>query len=40
MAAIVCGRRPDQVDGIIGAVEFRLSEGELDRIETFLTENL
>ena len=39
MAAIVGGRRPDQVDGIIGAAELRLSEGELDRIETFLTEN-
>ena len=39
-AAIVGGRRPDQVDGIIGAAELRLSEDELDRIETFLTENL
>jgi aryl-alcohol dehydrogenase-like predicted oxidoreductase len=38
-AAIVGGRRPDQVDGIIGAAEFRLSEDELDRIEAFLTEN-
>jgi aryl-alcohol dehydrogenase-like predicted oxidoreductase len=38
-AAIVGGRRPDQVDGIIGAAELRLSEDELDRIETFLTEN-
>ena len=38
-AAIVGGRRPDQVDGIIGAADFRLSEDELDRIETFLTEN-
>ncbi|MCA1847394.1 MAG: aldo/keto reductase, partial [Actinobacteria bacterium] len=38
-AAIVGGRRPDQVDGIIGAAEFRLSEDELDRIETFLSEN-
>ena len=38
-AAIVGGRRPDQVDGIIGAAEFRLSEDELDRIETFLKEN-
>jgi aryl-alcohol dehydrogenase-like predicted oxidoreductase len=38
-AAIVGGRRPDQVDGIIGAAEFRLSEDELGRIGTFLTEN-
>jgi aryl-alcohol dehydrogenase-like predicted oxidoreductase len=39
MAAIVGGRRPDQVDGIIGAAEFRLSEYELSRIETILTAN-
>jgi aryl-alcohol dehydrogenase-like predicted oxidoreductase len=32
-AAIVGGRRPDQVDGIIGAAEFRLSEGEISEIE-------
>jgi aryl-alcohol dehydrogenase-like predicted oxidoreductase len=38
-AAIVGGRRPDQVDGIIGAAELRLSEDELDRIEAFLNEN-
>ena len=38
-AAIVGGRGPDQVDGIIGAAELRLSEDELDRIEAFLTEN-
>jgi aryl-alcohol dehydrogenase-like predicted oxidoreductase len=38
-AAIVGGRRPDQVDGIIGAAEFRLSGDELERIETFLEEN-
>jgi aryl-alcohol dehydrogenase-like predicted oxidoreductase len=38
-AAIVGGRRPDQVDGIIGAAGFRLSEDELERIETFLEEN-
>ena len=38
-AAIVGGRRPDQVDGIIGAAEFRLSEEELERIETFLEED-
>ena len=39
-AAIVGGRRPDQVDGIIGAAKLRLSEDELDRIESFLTQNL
>ena len=39
-AAIVGGRRPNQVAGIIGAAEFRLSEEELERIETFLEENL
>ena len=38
-AAIVGGRRPDQVDGIIGATGFRLGEDELDRIEAFLGEN-
>jgi aryl-alcohol dehydrogenase-like predicted oxidoreductase len=38
-AAIVGGRRPDQVDGIIGAAEFRLGEDELERIEAFLAEN-
>jgi aryl-alcohol dehydrogenase-like predicted oxidoreductase len=38
-AAIVGGRRPDQVDGIIGAAELHLSEEDLDRIEAFLDEN-
>src|ERR671916_519740 len=38
-AAIVGGRRPDQVDGIIGAADLRLSESELERIEAFLGEN-
>ena len=38
-AAIVGGRRPDQVDGIIGAADFRLSEDELERIEGFLRQN-
>jgi aryl-alcohol dehydrogenase-like predicted oxidoreductase len=32
-AAIVGGRRPDQVDGTIGAAEFWLSEEEVDEIE-------
>lgn len=34
-AAIVGGRRPDQVEGIVGAAEFRLSEAELSEIESF-----
>jgi aryl-alcohol dehydrogenase-like predicted oxidoreductase len=38
-AAIVGGRRPDQVEGIVGAADFRLGESELERIETFLDEN-
>jgi aryl-alcohol dehydrogenase-like predicted oxidoreductase len=38
-AAIVGGRRPDQVDGIIGAADLRLSEDKLGRIEAFLAEN-
>jgi aryl-alcohol dehydrogenase-like predicted oxidoreductase len=38
-AAIVGGRRPDQVDGIIDAAGFRLGAYELDRIEAFLDEN-
>ena len=36
--AIVGGRRPEQVEEIIGA-EFRLSESELEQIEKFLQEN-
>ncbi len=35
-AAIVGGRRPDQVEGVIGAAEFRLSEDEIEEIETAL----
>jgi aryl-alcohol dehydrogenase-like predicted oxidoreductase len=38
-AAIVGGRRPDQVDGIISAAELRLDEDEVDRIQAFLDEN-
>jgi len=38
-AAIVGGRRPDQVDGVIGAADPLLSEEELKRIESFLAEN-
>ncbi|WP_138505937.1 aldo/keto reductase [Nostoc sp. PA-18-2419] len=38
-AAIVGGRNPKQVEGIIGAGEFRLNQQELDEIETFIHEN-
>lgn len=34
--AIVGARRADQVDGIVGAAEFRLDEREIARIEDFL----
>jgi aryl-alcohol dehydrogenase-like predicted oxidoreductase len=37
--AIVGGRRPVQIEEIIGAAEFRLSESELAQIEKFLQEN-
>jgi aryl-alcohol dehydrogenase-like predicted oxidoreductase len=37
--AIVGGRRPEQVEEIIGAAEFRLSDSELEQIEKFLQEN-
>ena len=33
---IVGGRRPEQVDGIIGAAEFRLSTSEMAELEEFL----
>ena len=36
--AIVGGRRPEQVRGIINAASFRLTAGELDEIETFFTQ--
>jgi aryl-alcohol dehydrogenase-like predicted oxidoreductase len=35
-AAIVGARRPDQVDGILPAATFRLSEAEVARIDSFL----
>ncbi len=38
-AAIVGGRNPQQVEGIIGAGDFRLNQQELDEIETFIQEN-
>jgi aryl-alcohol dehydrogenase-like predicted oxidoreductase len=36
-AAIVGGRSPEQVEGLAPALEFRLTEGEYDRINDFLT---
>ncbi len=36
-AAIVGGRRPEQVDGIVGAADFRLSEDEIGEIEAALS---
>lgn len=38
-AAIVGGRNPKQVEGIIGAGEFRLNQQELDQIGAFRREN-
>ncbi|MBD2676788.1 MULTISPECIES: aldo/keto reductase [Nostoc] len=38
-AAIVGGRNPQQVEGIIGAGDFRLNQQELDEIEAFIREN-
>jgi len=38
-AAIVGGRNGKQVEGIIGAMEFRLSESELNEIKAFLQDN-
>lgn len=35
-AAIVGGRRPDQVDGIVGSADFRLTEDEIGEIEAAL----
>ncbi len=37
--AIVGGRRPDQVDGVVGAADLKLGEDELDEIEAFLKQN-
>ncbi|MFN6516236.1 MAG: aldo/keto reductase [Nostoc sp. CreGUA01] len=38
-AAIVGGRNPQQVEGIIGAGDFRLNQQQLDEIETFIRQN-
>jgi aryl-alcohol dehydrogenase-like predicted oxidoreductase len=38
-AAIVGARRPDQVDGIIPAATFRLSDSEAGRLEQWLAEH-
>jgi len=37
--AIVGLRRPEQLQGVIGAMEFRLSQEEIDEIDRFLKEN-
>lgn len=37
-AAIVGARRPDQVDGVLPAASFRLSDAEAERLEAFLRE--
>ncbi len=39
-AAIVCGRSAAQVEGLVPALDFRLSEEEFGRINAFLAENL
>jgi len=38
--AIVGGRNPEQVDGIVGAADFRLSENEIDGIDRFARANV
>lgn len=38
-AAIVGARRPDQVDGVLPAATFRLSQEEITRLESFLQAN-
>ncbi len=35
--AIVGARRPDQIDGIVGAAEFRLNHAELAQVDEFLS---
>ncbi|HBB86181.1 MAG TPA: hypothetical protein DC047_01030 [Blastocatellia bacterium] len=38
--AIVGGRSSNQVDGIVGAADFRLSEDEIDGIDRFARANV
>lgn len=38
--AIVGARRPDQIDGIIGALDFRLSDDEIAEVESVLPESI
>jgi aryl-alcohol dehydrogenase-like predicted oxidoreductase len=38
-AAIVGLRNPTQLNGVVGAAEFRLSEDECTQIEEFMTAN-
>jgi aryl-alcohol dehydrogenase-like predicted oxidoreductase len=37
--AIVGARRPEQVEGVVGAAEFRLSPEELQEIDRFVQGN-
>jgi aryl-alcohol dehydrogenase-like predicted oxidoreductase len=39
-AAIVGGRNPEQVEGIVGAADFRLSDEEIDGIDRFARANV
>ena len=39
-AAIVGARSPEQVEGILPALDFRLGEAEFERIQQFVRENL
>jgi aryl-alcohol dehydrogenase-like predicted oxidoreductase len=38
-AAIVGARHPEQIDGIIGGMDFRLSEAEIQQIADFVAAN-
>lgn len=38
-AAIVGGRRPGQLDDLVGAADFRLNQAEIDEIEAFVQAN-
>lgn len=38
--AIVGARHPEQIDGIIGAIDFRLSEAEIQQIADFVAESM
>ena len=38
--AIIGARRPDQIDGIIGALDFRLNDNEIHEIESKLPDSI